>query len=256
MVKFNLAPVWKREVRVWGHSLQAITFDRLLYLHLHRLGLMGVKEKRCFERHVRSGMTVVDIGGNHGLHTLLLSKLVGGAGVVHAFEPEPELFAALETNCRLNGVHNVRVHNLALGAKGGTMVLSRSLLNAGDNRLTNAHEDSVTQKMSVKLAALDDVLGDVPVDFIKIDVQGWEMKVFEGMQKVFDRITQLKICFEFWPFGLREAGCDGLQLLEFLRARGFSFFEIGSDREIPIIKFEDYPGKIRGKGYSNLLAAR
>ena len=56
----------------------------------------------------------------------------------------------------------------------------RSPFNSGDNRLAEAgHGD--WSEVPIKVAALDDILGSTPVDFIKIDVQGWELEVFKGM---------------------------------------------------------------------------
>src|SRR5258708_27788033 len=89
---FNLLPFWKRTVRVWGLELRSVSFDRLLYLFLHRLGWMGREEKAFLEQRIRPGMHVVDVGANLGLYTLLLSRLVGESGTVVAFEPDPELF--------------------------------------------------------------------------------------------------------------------------------------------------------------------
>ena len=54
----------------------------------------------------------------------------------------------------------------------------------------------------MRTETLDSVLGDASVDFIKIDVQGWELEVLKGMTGVFNNNPELTICFEFGPFAL------------------------------------------------------
>src|SRR5208283_897383 len=111
--------------RVWGFGMRAATFDRALYLALHRAGLMGAPERAALAALARPGMTVLDIGANLGLYSLLLARSVGPSGRVIAFEPDPDLCALLRANCAANGLANVEAHNMALGAAPGRMILSR-----------------------------------------------------------------------------------------------------------------------------------
>jgi len=116
-VGFNELALWRGECAFWGLRFTAASFERWLYLRLHRLGRMGREERATLEKIVRPGMTVLDVGGNIGLYTVLLSRLVGPAGRVISFEPDPALFALLRENCALNGCTNVEAHNLALGRR-------------------------------------------------------------------------------------------------------------------------------------------
>src|ERR1019366_3383573 len=113
---FNGLRVWRREQTVWGGRMRAETFDRTLYLWLHRLGLMGASERAALRRLVRPGMTVVDVGANLGLYSVFLARQVGPAGRVVSFEPDPDLFALLRGNCAANAAANVEAYNMALGA--------------------------------------------------------------------------------------------------------------------------------------------
>src|SRR6476469_8550311 len=99
----NRAPWWGAQVATWGGRFQAPSADRLAYLWLHKLGIMGA-DKALLEAQVQPGMVVADIGANVGLYTYLLARCAGERGLVYAFEPDPALFAALETNCRTNEV--------------------------------------------------------------------------------------------------------------------------------------------------------
>ena len=97
-------------------------------------------------------MVVADIGANVGLYTFLLARCVGERGLVYAFEPNPALFASLETNCRTNGVANVRLHNVALGAQDDTLTLTRARFNSGDNRLSRREASPASGSVSVPFA--------------------------------------------------------------------------------------------------------
>ena len=126
----NRAPWWRTPVATWGGRFQPPSADRLAYLWLHKLGIMGA-DRALLEAQVQPGMVVADIGANVGLYTYLLARCVGERGLVYAFEPNPALFASLETNCRTNGVANVRLHNVALGAQDDTLTLTTGALQLG-----------------------------------------------------------------------------------------------------------------------------
>ena len=256
LVRLNLFPLWRRKVRVWGGEFLAVSFDRLLYLYLHRLGLMGREEKSFLEKRVRPGMHVVDIGANLGVYTLLLSRLTGRSGTVVAFEPDPELFEALQVNCRVNPAGNVELRNLAAGSRSGEMTLARSLVNAGDNRMERSGSPSgFVRRTVVPVATVDEIVAGRPVDFVKVDVQGWESEVLRGMTRVIASNPVLQIFLEYWPYGLRKAGCEPLELLRSLDAQGFRLYRISSDAIVRITDFSNMH-EPTGKRYVNLYAVR
>ena len=257
----NLHPLWRsRRTQVWGGLLRAPTFDRWLALQLHRAGLMGTPGRRFLETHIKPGMTVVDIGANQGLYTLLFARLAGEQGAVLAFEPDDLLFAALEENLTFNHVGNAQTFHLALGSVRGTMTLFRSLLNSGDNRLTSkAANGGPREAVPVRIERLDEVLVNRRIDFIKMDVQGWEMEVFRGMQGVLDAAisTQMAIYFEYWPQGLRDAGSEPLEPLTFLTSQGFALYS-SEESEAPATMLDPHElaRSIPAHRHVNLYALR
>ncbi|MBV8552000.1 MAG: FkbM family methyltransferase [Acidobacteriaceae bacterium] len=253
--RLNLSDLWKREMRVWGFRLTAPSLDRLVCLGLHRLRLMGKLEKQLFPQWIRAGMTVVDIGANQGLYALLFSQLVGASGHVLAFEPEPDMFAALVHNCALNSAKNIECIELALGASAGIATLARSLVHAGDNRLATVHGRKIIRSVNIQVAPLDEVIGERTVDFIKIDVQGWEWEVFRGMQRTLERNRDIQIYFEFWPQGLRNAGCNPAEMLADLRDRGFYLFEHVNGEERPVSD-NNLASGWTGQRFTNIYARR
>lgn len=252
---FNCLPVWRRQASVEDYTIQVPTFDRWLYAKLHAFRLMGGEERNFLSRHVTAGMTVLDIGANIGLYSIFLAELVGDGGRVFAFEPDPSLFEAAVVNSRENGKDSIiTLQNLALGSKPAHGTLHRSSFNSGDNRLSASptHRNAVP----VRIARLDDLLPDVKIDFIKMDVQGWEAEVLRGMERILTTNAELTIYFEYWPEGLRRAGEQLSSPMDILCQSGFAIFlpdqgESLSDRQI-----ENLGKEYTGNRFVNLLARR
>ena len=216
--RFNRHPLWARSLRVWGANLRACSLDRLVYLTLHRLGVMGGEERAFFEKHVTPGMHVAEAGANIGVYTLLLSRLVGPEGHIDAFEPDPHLFACLRENLERAGVKNVAAHNCALGAAAGKLSLAWDGLNSGDTHLSRETQAGSVQ---VDVARLDEILSGHRLDFFKLDVQGWELDVLRGLTGLLPANPALKLFVEYWPAGLRRAGTEPAELRSCLREQGW-----------------------------------
>src|SRR5262249_21732360 len=74
---------------------------------------------RLFEKLLKPGMILLDIGAHIGQYTLVASQLVGDTGAVHSFEPDPETFNWLSRNLQMNARRNVHLNQLALSGKPG-----------------------------------------------------------------------------------------------------------------------------------------
>jgi FkbM family methyltransferase len=252
---FNSLGLWRGEQNVWGKRMNANTFDRCLYLWMHRLGFMGKAEQRLMNRLIRPGMTVVDVGANIGLYSLFLAGLVGPQGRVIAFEPDPDLVALLRANCTANGVGNVEAHHAALGSKADRLMLQRLTINSGENHLGSKGREAFRRPVEVDVAAFDALLPGSRPDFVKIDVQGWELNVLRGMEATL-RESNPVVFVEFWPDGLRRAGSEPIELFSFVRDLGLDFYACDDGRQLSEAMFLDMAGRVKGMNYANLLASR
>lgn len=137
---------------------------------------------------VRPGMKAIDIGAHGGFYALLLSKLVGPAGDVIAFEPLPANFRVLRENLRINATGNITAELLAVFSHSGELVMEvpgpESFLLAGP--LDDMDERDTVRTRCI---SLDEYLvgGHRRVDFIKMDVEGAEGDVLKGAKEVVDR---------------------------------------------------------------------
>lgn len=111
--------------RVLGrYKMYVDTRDVSISSHLMLEGYWEMWVTEAMMRHVRPGMTVLDIGANLGYFTMLLADLVGPTGRVLAFEPNPEMAGRARRSVGLNGfAPTTTVHEMALGASDGVMLL-------------------------------------------------------------------------------------------------------------------------------------
>jgi FkbM family methyltransferase len=247
--------LWDREQPVWGQRMRARTFDRTLYLWMHRHGFMGAAERRVLGQLAKPGMTAVDVGANLGLYSLLLAQLVGAKGRVVSFEPDPDLFSLLRDNCAANGAR-VEARQVALGLSSDRMVLQRLTLNSGDNHLGSTGRTAFRRPLEVEVAAFDTLMPGLGPDFIKVDVQGWELKVLKGMTSTLRMSEHVQIYLEFWPEGLRRAGDSPADLFAFVRSLGLRFYSCADWSELDESSFLALEGSVRGMNHVDLLATR
>ena len=76
---------------------------------------------------------------------------------------------------------------------------------------------------------VDDVLAELGIDevnFVKIDIQGYEQKAISGFQKTLARSQNVILLSEFWPKGLKEAGGSATEYLQMLTDLGFTLYEL------------------------------
>jgi FkbM family methyltransferase len=243
--------LWKRPVRVFGHRFQAPTLDRLASLWLHKVGILGRSEVRLLRRLVSAGMTVLDVGANQGIYTLLLANLAR-PGPVFAFEPEPMLYQQLVANVRENKADNVVCHPIAISRRSGQLALQPGKMHTGNNRIVKG---SSPGSVVVKAASLDELFPDRRIDCIKMDVQGWEAEAFAGGKEMLQRNRDILLIFEFWPYGLRTAGTEPAEFLRFLTHLGFNLWRIKNGALVALEK-AGVPDPSRKLDYCDLIATR
>lgn len=136
---------------------------------------------------LRPGHVFFDVGSNIGFFALLASREVGPSGEVHAFEPVPRIADAVRRNAALNEMTNVRVHTVAVADADGSADLVLAGHPGGATLSAQDVPPDATGVARVKVVTLDRLVGDgtVPLpDVVKIDVEGAEMQVLDGMAQL------------------------------------------------------------------------
>lgn len=159
--------------------------DRYVGQCLIRYGEFSEGEAQVFRQLVRGGDVVVEAGSNIGVHTVLLSRLAGASGCVHAFEPQRIVFQTLCANLALNQCLNVHARQQGLGREPGRMGLPavdpRQLNNYGGLSLLPGGSGESVDIVTIDSLALE------RCRLIKADVEGMEAEVIAGATQTIQR---------------------------------------------------------------------
>lgn len=168
-------------------------------------------------RLIRAGDRVLDIGANIGYYTVLLSQLAGETGRIIAVEPDPANFVLLERNLALNHCRNVTTHQLALSDHASTATLYHCEFNTGMHRLYPS-VCCVEDGIGVTSVPGDELVQD-GLDFIKIDIEGYELPALKGLRGTLHaHHARLAVLTEFSPLALLEAGYHPAEFIDFVAA--------------------------------------
>ena len=187
---------------------------------------------KVLEKLVPAGAIVLDIGANIGAQTLPLARLVGSNGKVYAFEPPECAFCKMKQNLALNP--NLRrrvVPEQARLTSPGTHdpgEIYSSLRVTGQEARHKGHLGIAKSTKGARVITLDEYLEGVGarrIDFIKLDVDGFEVDVLRGAKKTL-RCCRPSICMELQPYGLEERGTSVGELLSVLREGGYTVVDL------------------------------
>ena len=179
-----------------------------------------------FERLIKPGMVIVDVGAHVGYYSLLAARLVGPAGKVYSFEPDPDNHSLLLKNIEYNGYHNIRVANYAISNRLGSATLYNTALDSGRHSI---YQHGLPQRgtVTVDTMPMDTFLegeGWPRIDLVKIDVEGAELDVLKGMEQLIGRSREINLIIEFNPRLLEDAGVDPHGFLDTPRAWSFTTY--------------------------------
>ncbi len=177
---------------------------------------------------VHEGSVCVDVGSGYGRYAFVLSGLCGASGHVYCFEPGAYSLSVLSAVTCFHGLKNVEVCRQALSSKSGEARLVVPVKNGGKIAPSLAHLASGVDtadrgQNAVAVTTLDAFLAKkrpARVDFIKCDVEGAELAVFEGSADTLARFRPAVLC-EIYRGHLEKFGATPAQLFNFFRHRGY-----------------------------------
>ena len=186
-----------------GHAGGLVLDMRYLPIsHAHigsiAFGNLESSVQEAMVRHLGRGGVFYDIGANLGFFSMLGAHLAGiSDGHVYAFEAAPENAEAIRHNADLNSISNITVIAKAVSSHAG-----RGRLQVVDDQSWSKLEDygehpNTEQVIDVELIAIDDLVGSgdlQPPTLVKIDVEGAEIAVLEGMRETVTRHQPAIIC--------------------------------------------------------------
>ena len=195
----------------------------------------------AYRKIVKHGDTVLDIGANVGAHTLHLARLVGDKGVVIAYEPTAYAVHKLRQNLALNPclVQRVTAAQVMLTDSDDQIpeheIYSSWPLNTEEN-LHAGHRGQLKSTEGSRALTLDSHLQSLnlkKVDFIKMDVDGFECHVLGGATATLEN-SKPAILMELAPSLYSEHGKSLGDLLSLLTRTGYSMFYLHDRSELPM----------------------
>lgn len=193
------------------------------------------------------GMSVVDVGAQIGYYTLLAARNVGMEGEVISFEPMPENHRILCRNVDLNRYGDrVRIINKAVSSENGTVDLVVKQRNRGGHSIVKRkkNDQDAISTIKVEMTTLDLALDSEP-DLVKVDVEGAEAQVLDGMSSTLK--SKPIVIFEC---NHHEWDCVSSSVFEFVDEQGYDLFLI-SEKGPQEIDVSDIPAIEQG---ANILA--
>ena len=222
--------------------------DVKLLLMLLDAGPQGLEPgtRRIITRLLAPGMTFIDVGANIGLLTLAGARTVGSTGKVLAIEPVPLAFDLLNRGLAINELeHRVETKCQALGARAERRKFFVSpVLGHSSFFHSQASVNGSASEIEVDVVLLDDLIpAGERVDVVKIDVEGAELEVLEGMSRVINDNPDLAIIAEFGPSHLKATHVTPESWFSAFRDRGFDGYvidELSADcRSVDLRKLAD-----------------
>jgi FkbM family methyltransferase len=141
-----------------------------------------------YNKKIKEGDVVFDIGAHIGLFTVLFSKLVGNKGQVYVFEPTKETFKILEQTVQLNEINNCKLINAAVTKESGDVFFNlTSKSGEGSNANTLVKTERGVKTVKVNAWSIDDFRRkyNLKVNVLKIDVEGAELDALIGAKETF-----------------------------------------------------------------------
>lgn len=185
-------------------------------------------------RYIDSEGVILDIGGHAGQYAKLFARMARH-GRVYSFEPSSYAYSILRLAIRINGFSNIHLVAKGLSDQPGSQILNTPLKDNGTFRYGLAHMGEIDRAgpyhhQEVPITTIDLFAADEGLqrlDFIKMDVEGWEMRILEGGAQTIARHRPVMLV-ELVDEQLSQAG-DSLkaawELLESWRYRPVTFFD-------------------------------
>jgi FkbM family methyltransferase len=218
----------KHQICVAGRKAQFHVYSQTTVQALDSLG--GERETLEFLMgKLTPGDCLYDIGAATGLYTVFLAQVVGEKGHVISFEPELDSYGRLRENLKLNDLNNVQPFRLALSDREGNATLQTGGV-SGTGRIVDSRdgEDAREHAERVRVVHGDNFIesqGLVLPRAVKVDVEGHEYSVLQGLTRTLTKPSCELVCCEVHP-GFLPPNLKPDDVVALLRSLGFISIEI------------------------------
>jgi FkbM family methyltransferase len=211
-----------------------------------------------------SGGDILDVGANIGYTSWLFAEAVQRGSRVYSLEPDAVCYRLLVKMLGWKGISSVvTAYQYAAGRQTGTARFWHNANHSADHRVItdefNQQGSAAFDVAPVPMTSVDDFVrarGLSRLAFVKIDVQGYETEVCDGMQQTLRDFPDAVVCFEYSPDAMAEMGFSPQESIEFFRSRNYSLYIVTRSGLQYIADFCDVHSRALKHGYLDILATR
>lgn len=192
--------------------------------------LKGIHEKNStnqFKKEITEGMNLLEIGANIGYYALISARIIKDRGHIYAFEPSPQNVRSLIANIYINEFEDiVEVHREGIADKPGKLTFflyTKCNLCSFVRRKVEGNIKQ-TEEITVDVITVDQFLGNRKIDYLRMDIEGFEWEAIEGMEKTLsDKESSPRGMFiEVHSALLQKKGCSAKEFINVLTDYGYS----------------------------------
>lgn len=193
-------------------------------IHLKAGKLWEPHFKTVIDTFLKPGDIAIDCGANFGYNSVLMGKKLSNKGLLIAFEPQKIIYQQMNGNLILNNIYNTLTYQMAVGDKISEVHMAPINydfygVNIGNLSIGNNGE-------KVKMVKLDD-LDLEKVNFIKLDIQGYELFALQGAQNLLSTFKP-DLFIEIEDHQLAKFDVKRSQLVEYIKSFGYRMFKINN----------------------------
>jgi FkbM family methyltransferase len=188
---------------------------------------------------VKPGDVFFDVGASIGVYSLIASQLVGSSGTVHGFEPASYAYEVLLKNVKLNGITNVVANQIAVSEQTGETEFFLNL-DSGLASLGQTGRGQVVGTEKVLSISLDEYVKQPKIsqiNFLKVDVEGYEGHVLRGARHLIERQQELTILCELAEKNFKPLNLSVNEVIDWMRERGYEAWEMDREQRL-LVKLE------------------
>jgi len=188
----------KRSVKLQINGIECF-YEAISPKNYYHLKSMNNENHDYFNKYLKKGDVVLDIGGHTGAWTIPYAKFVGENGFVYVFEPEKEGAAAIQRNIYLNNISNAKLFQVAITDKSGSLDFYVRPDKDTHSIFEETHAKSplgIQHTYKVDVFDIDNLIkkGNIKQpEFIKLDVEGAELLALEGMRNTLQNVRAIYI---------------------------------------------------------------
>jgi FkbM family methyltransferase len=229
------------------NSWESLIYAQGYPVEPHEVGVM--------RRFLSPGDVFLDVGANFGLYSAVASEILAHSGSIYSFEANPHTYTFLRKTALANRLLWLPQHkflNVAIGPHDGETQFAYTAEALGGGHIVFDGERTDDKTVTtVRMAALDNLLPkDLVVNFCKMDVEGHELGVLQGMTDVIRRSSGIRLLIEHYT-GSEQVTESGKAVVDFARSQGLSICIVGVNGELVPVEPPQHP-----TGNVYLLATR